>query len=1053
MQIKRLLILFIFFPLLLKCQFYNGAQLDFGKNRVQYKKQDWQFYRYDRFDVYFYSGGKELAPIVGKASQYYLQQLELFFDYTLENRPQLLIFDRLSDLKQSNVGIESPIWGNLGGVTKQVGNKILLYQENGHSSFLQQLKEGINEAFISEFIYGSNFRERARSAALLNIPDWYFKGLIQHLSSPWNSTIDNITKTGILEGTYLKFNKLEGQNAIYAGLSIWNYISETYGEKVIPNIVEMTRISRSVESGFEYVLGIGFKALIQEWINYYDKKYYYNDTLFKELKGKRINRKASKSIIYRQLKFNSDGSYVAYVKNDLGKNKLYIQKTNQLIKKKVARIGRKLPSINDLSFPQLAWHPNKELLVYTEEYKNKLYLNFYNIKTKAKEKKFINQVLKIVELDVSPNGQNIAITAIKDGKVDLYVFNNVSNTLTPITNDFYDEASPHWMPDGESIVFTSNRMNDTIANQSTFPLFPESTHDIFLYKPSESNKVFKRLTYSKNVNEQSILPLKNNTLLYLSNENGINNSYIARFDSAITTIDTITHYRYFIVPKALTYFKKSIIEHGIDSLGNLWQILINKGRFGIFQDSSIVNFVEGEKLPLTKYFAQQLTQLPTKKGNPPTNAVTDSPKVRKIVVFGEDKKQPTVSNEKTSKQSLMNEVKLPRQRVYETAYYSDYLVTQIDRGFLNQTYQPYSNSGFINPSINGLFRLGLTDLFEDYKIVAGIRLAGNLTGNEYLLAFQNLKKRLDKTVLFHRQGLQNIVLNGRRVTLQTITGKLNYPFSEVARINGSISYRNDRTVFVSNDLANLIEPNQYKHWAIAKAEYVYDNTFPLGLNMLTGTRFKTTIEHIQQLNIKKQSVTVIGFDYRYYHKFWKDFIFAIRAAGATSFGPGKLLFYLGGVDGWFAPKYDSSLPIDETKNYLFQTIATNMRGFFQNVRNGNSFAVTNTEFRWSIFRNLYKYPLKSDFLNALQFVGFTDIGTAFTGSSPWSESNTFNQKKIKSGPITVILKNLNEPIVVGYGLGLRSRLLGYFIRADYAWGIMDGIRLKPVFYLTLNTDF
>ena len=60
--------------------------------------------------------------------------------------------------------------------------------------------------------------------------------------------------------------------------------------------------------------------------------------------------------------------------------------------------------------------------------------------------------------------------------------------------------------------------------------------------------------------------------------------------------------------------------------------------------------------------------------------------------------------------------------------------------------------------------------------------------------------------------------------LQTISGKLTYPFSEVARVNSSLSYRNDRTVFVSSDLANLVEPNRYKHWAIAKTEYVFDNT-------------------------------------------------------------------------------------------------------------------------------------------------------------------------------------------------------------------------------------
>ena len=42
-----------------KAQFYNGMQMSFGKNRVQYKTNFWTYYRFDKFDVYFYTGGKQ----------------------------------------------------------------------------------------------------------------------------------------------------------------------------------------------------------------------------------------------------------------------------------------------------------------------------------------------------------------------------------------------------------------------------------------------------------------------------------------------------------------------------------------------------------------------------------------------------------------------------------------------------------------------------------------------------------------------------------------------------------------------------------------------------------------------------------------------------------------------------------------------------------------------------------------------------------------------------------------------------------------------------------
>ena len=33
-------------------QFYNGHQMDFGQNRVQYSEFEWMYYRYPKFDTY-----------------------------------------------------------------------------------------------------------------------------------------------------------------------------------------------------------------------------------------------------------------------------------------------------------------------------------------------------------------------------------------------------------------------------------------------------------------------------------------------------------------------------------------------------------------------------------------------------------------------------------------------------------------------------------------------------------------------------------------------------------------------------------------------------------------------------------------------------------------------------------------------------------------------------------------------------------------------------------------------------------------------------------------
>ena len=1028
--------------------------MDFGKNRIQYKPIEWSFYRFERMDVYFYSGGKELAKRTAQTAESTLAEYEQLFDYTLENRIQLLVFNRLSDLKQSNVGLGGQSIDNLGGTTRMVGSKVLLYFENGTASFVEQVRSGIAEAVVNEFLYGSDFRDRLRSSTLLNIPNWYHKGLVNWMSRPWNSRLDDQVRDGIISGRFLKFNRLEGNDALIAGESIWHYIAATYGARVIPDIVEMTRAGRSVETGFESVLGIGLKSLIQEWLNYYDKRYYYKTPPFKEALGENQIKKFRKGYQYREIKLSKDGRYLAYVRNEFGKNILFLHDFETGKRKKILRIGKKLPNFNDLSYPVLAWHPNGEVLLYCDEHKSRLRLNFYSLKDGSVQRKFIDHVNKVMSMSVSPDGKSIAMVALKDGRNDLFIFSNIANTFKPITMDEWDEANPQWMPDGKQLVFSSNRKTDSLFVPGVLPQIPSHAHDLFLVRPSENENVVKRLTNTPYIHEQQSIPLSNNSLTYLSDANGITNRYAAYFDSSIAFVDTITHYRYFLVSRPISNYQHGVIEHAVNSSGKVFELIEKNGKPFILKSTNDSTFQDNAQLPLTQW-ANQLNPIQVKNPSPtkPIIPSPETPKVRKIVVFGDDKSKQEISPFKNESKAGADTFKLTRQRFYETAYYTDFLTTQLDRGFLNQTYQPFSESGFQNPPVNGLFRIGLSDLFEDYRITGGIRLAGNLTGNEYLLAFQSQKQRLDRTLILHRQGLQSNLIDGTRVLLHTVSGKLSYPFSEVARIDGSLSYRNDRTVFISTDYANLLRPTNFAHWGIAKTEFVFDNTFPAGLNMMTGTRFKITAEHFHRLEERKTSVTVIGADFRQYGRIMREMIWATRLAGATSFGPNKVMYYLGGVDSWFVPKFDYSLPYDEDQKYMFQTLGTNVRGFYQNFRNGSSFAVFNAEVRWNILRYLFKFPLKSDFLNNIQVVGFADAGTAFTGSSPYSDDNTFNQKTIESGPIKVVLKNQREPLVAGFGMGVRTRILGYFVRLDMARGLDDGILLPSVLYLSFSTDF
>ena len=401
--------------------------------------------------------------------------------------------------------------------------------------------------------------------------------------------------------------------------------------------------------------------------------------------------------------------------------------------------------------------------------------------------------------------------------------------------------------------------------------------------------------------------------------------------------------------------------------------------------------------------------------------------------------------------------KLPKARNYFISFTTDYVVSQFDNSYITKSYQPYSNYKmplFLNPDFDALIKVGTADLFEDYKIIGGVRLSGDLKSNGYMMSFLDNKNRLDKSYIFSRQSINMVKDNAlQKVYSYELRGIFNWPFDEVFSTRGSLSFRNDKKVFMSTDIINLIKPNTYSNWITFRSEVVFENTINKGLNLYNGGRYKIFAEYYRLLEDAKTDMIILGLDARNYKKVSHSIIWANRVAASTSFGNQKLLYYMGGVDAWLMPKFNQETDVAENENYSYQTLATNMRGFHQNVRNGNSFFVLNTELRVPLFKYILRRPITSDFINNFQIVTFADFGTAWNGATPFSKENQLNYEVIENGPVTITIDKQKNPFIGGFGFGVRSRLFGYFLRADWAWGVEDGYVLPSILYISLGLDF
>jgi len=338
------------------------------------------------------------------------------------------------------------------------------------------------------------------------------------------------------------------------------------------------------------------------------------------------------------------------------------------------------------------------------------------------------------------------------------------------------------------------------------------------------------------------------------------------------------------------------------------------------------------------------------------------------------------------------------------------------------------------------------------------------------LNFQNNKRMLDWGFTYYRSNQGTYVqipgtTFGASANQYTNLYQLNlaYPLNEIKSIRANIGVRTDRTVVLSDGMEvpiisrqTLSYPDSLAKYLLGRLEYVHDNTTNPTQNIWDGLRYKVYMDintpYGNSLNTSKTTFN-FGWDIRYYKPLFRNFIWAFRSSADFSWGNQKIVYYLGGVDGWFNPQFNSNKPPAQDQTYAFQSLAVNMRGYTQNIANGNNAMVFNSEFRLPLFSTFIQTPINNAFIRNFQLVQFFDLGTAWNGKYNGIQ-RPFQEYSDSLGHITVHIDAGGlGPFAAGYGFGVRSNIFGYFLKLDTAWPMLGIFRGKPIWYLAMGFDF
>jgi hypothetical protein len=398
-----------------------------------------------------------------------------------------------------------------------------------------------------------------------------------------------------------------------------------------------------------------------------------------------------------------------------------------------------------------------------------------------------------------------------------------------------------------------------------------------------------------------------------------------------------------------------------------------------------------------------------------------------------------------------------------------------------------------------MFKASVFDLFEDIRFTGALRLPffsggggtdpvsqqGNVFypssasffdgSSEYFARVDYLKKRVDFSLIYYREtevGQEQVVTGApadyynAKSFSNLYQAVFKYPFDKVRSLRLSIGVRRDKIVLqpvgaIPTDTNALKAPDiNAGTYALLHLEYVYDNTILKATNIWNGLRYKFYMDFNNQVNApptgEGRKMFNFGFDARNYYPIFRNLIWAVRAAGDFSWGNQKVIYYLGGTDGWLFPKADQLPQPAPDSYYAFQSLAVNLRGFDQNVANGNNDVVINSELRLPVFTTLFNKPINNAFLRNFQVIQFFDLGTAWNGAynKIGRPTITYQDQTNPSNPVTVLVKAGGiGPFAGSYGFGVRSTLLGYFLRLDLGWQMNSFFGKNKVLAFSMGVDF
>ena len=1029
----------LFFILILAAAAF-GQEEYFGQNKVQYKNYDWYYIQTEHFDIYINRDQDTVATFAASELENAYQSVTKELNHELTSRVPVIIYSSPNDFQQTNI-VSDLLPEGVGGFTEVFKTRVVVPFNGSYEDFRHVLHHELTHAVVYNLLYENAIGSLISSGAFFSQPLWLAEGYAEYSSRlGWTAEEDMYVRDAVIEGYLPPLPDLYGLLNYNAGHSAIIYIAETYGLRKIPELFNKGKVLLTMDRALKASLGTDIEKISKDWQKELKRIYWPEISKRKTPAetGKLLTEHQKEGSIYNMNpKWSTQNDRIAITSDRASPRDGYSDRFNEiyLISSVDGKVIEKLVEAEksgDLEslhsyYSGMSWSPDGSKLVFVSKSHGQDALFFLDVASKAIYKKFRPGLESLRNPSWSPKGDKIAVTGVKKGYSDLYIYDLDTDQINRLTHDKYDDIEATFSPSGTKIAFASDRPF-SVGGDTTFNY---GTYNIFIFDLMTND--IQAITHDDSKSVQPDFHPEGKMLAYISYRNGIANVYIH---------DLVDGGDFPVTNVLSGVFSPSWSPDGSRLAVSIF------GDYGfdiaILKDIKPINADSADLEPTIFKATGRL--FPEKE---PIVMAEPEPVVEKGMIdysryiFKTGAEQ--IEQESVQADSVREEQQSGAEAGPEQADTLDNRLA--DGSFKKQKYSlkfsPELISGGLSYDnfygLRGQSFISVSDMFGNHQFYLMTDVFNTIDQSNIQIVYSYLARRIDYAIgAFHFKNIYYDEYNQYYFSDRVFgaAGLASYPFSRFSRLEAGLSQ-----VTIGRENLDFDIPNSTTNLLQGSLSYITDGVVWGIVGPVYGHRYKLTVEQSLKAVSTGYSYTAVEGDYRKYFHFGDAYNFAVRFAGAASFGEDKKQYYLGGTSYWIGPSQKTNDIYGERDIYVNKLIVP-LRGYRYFELKGTRYFLMNLELRYPFIDYLkMRWPLG---LTLAQVRGslFWDLGAAFDNNADF---HLFDEK--------VGFPKLGTP-KSGLGFGIQSNLGIFVLRFDVAWRTdLDSIAGKPNSYFSFGANY